>query len=235
VTFGGDMHAEQRFDHAGHPRDFTAGWRYGSADYKPFLQRAHPCAATTPITRTGGVGTMSTSIKLTSDSLAVHIESTDKLWALRSELQIPLVNVINVHQAREEADTWLHGMQVGGTHTPGVISAGRFYSYGQLVFWDVHEPDKAIAIELRDERYDRLVIEVENREEDIVRIREAIATAPAPAASASTKNRTFVPDLKAATERAREANKHLLEAGRKVSSACLDGLEKYVVGLARSK
>jgi hypothetical protein len=174
-----------------------------------------------------------TSIELASDALTVHIEATDKLWALRSELQIPLANVINVHQAREEADTWLHGMRVGGTHIPGVISAGRFYSHGQLVFWDVHEPDKAIAIELRDERYDRLVIEVENREEDVVRIREAIATAPALAASASNKNRTFVPDLEAATQRGREASERLLEADRKVSTADVDGLEKYVAGIAR--
>jgi len=29
-----------------------------------------------------------------------------------------------------------------------------------LVFWDVHDPDKAVGIELRDERYARLVIEV---------------------------------------------------------------------------
>jgi hypothetical protein len=127
---------------------------------------------------------MPASIELTKDSLTVHIKGADKLWALRSELQIPLANVISAQAASEEAQTWLHGMRVGGTHIPGVISAGRFYSHGELVFWDVHEPDKAIAIELRDERYDKLVIDAENPEEDIVRIREAIATAPTLAASA---------------------------------------------------
>jgi hypothetical protein len=34
-----------------------------------------------------------------------------------------------------------------------VISAGRFYSHGQLTCWDVHDPEKATGIELRDERY----------------------------------------------------------------------------------
>jgi hypothetical protein len=49
----------------------------------------------------------------------------------------------------------------------------------------------------------------------------------------STKTNTAVPDFEAATERAREANERLLEAGRKVSTAYLDGVEKYAAGLAR--
>ncbi len=53
-------------------------------------------------------------------------------------------------------------------------------------------------------------------------------------ATASTKQRnTFYPDLEAAGERAREANDRLLEAGCKISTACLDGLEQYVHGLAQ--
>jgi hypothetical protein len=52
-------------------------------------------------------------------------------------------------------------------------------------------------------------------------------------ATSSTKSRTSVPDLKAATERAREANDRLAEVGRKVSSANLDGVEKYAAGLAQ--
>ncbi len=127
---------------------------------------------------------MPASIELTKDTLTVHIEGADRLWALRSQLRIPLENVISAQAANEEAHKWFHGMRVGGTHFPGVISAGRFYSHGELVFWDVHEPDRAIAIGLRDERYDKLVIEVENPEQDIVRVREAIPTAPTLAAPA---------------------------------------------------
>ena len=52
-------------------------------------------------------------------------------------------------------------------------------------------------------------------------------------ATSSTKTNPAVPDFEAATERARETNDRLLEAGRKVSSAYLDGVEKYVAGLAR--
>ncbi|MDQ6778618.1 MAG: hypothetical protein M3071_20875 [Actinomycetota bacterium] len=50
-------------------------------------------------------------------------------------------------------------------------------------------------------------------------------------ATAHTKNNVF-PDLEAATERARETNDRLTEVGRKVTSAYLDGVEKYAESLA---
>ena len=43
---------------------------------------------------------------------------------------------------------------------------------------------KAIAIELFDERYHKLVVEVENPDQDIARIEDAIATATTPSAVA---------------------------------------------------
>lgn len=35
-------------------------------------------------------------------------------------------------------------------------------SQGEWVFWDVHDPAKAIGIELRDEHYSKLIIEADN-------------------------------------------------------------------------
>ena len=50
-------------------------------------------------------------------------------------------------------------------------------------------------------------------------------------ATANTRN-SFVPDLEAATERARETNDRLTEVGRKMTSAYLDGVEKYAESFA---
>jgi hypothetical protein len=99
-------------------------------------------------------------IELTPQTLIVHITGADRLWALKSRLEIPLAHVTGAHPATDDARAWMHGIRVGGTHVPGVLSAGRFYQHGDLVFWDVHDPDKAIAIGLADERYARLVVEV---------------------------------------------------------------------------
>jgi hypothetical protein len=46
-------------------------------------------------------------------------------------------------------------------------------------------------------------------------------------ATARTKNGTFIPALETATDRVRETNDRLVEAGRKVTSTYLDGVEKY--------
>ena len=122
---------------------------------------------------------MSATLEITPERLIVHVEGADRLWALKSRLEVPIDHVTGAASATEEAHKWLHGMRVGGTHIPGVISAGRFYSHGQTVFWDVHEPEKAIGIELRDERYGHLVLEVENPQAEIARIEHVISGVPA--------------------------------------------------------
>lgn len=53
------------------------------------------------------------------------------------------------------------------------------------------------------------------------------------ATSTKTNTNTVLPDFEVATERAREANDRLAEVGRKFTSAYLDGVEKYVSGIAK--
>ena len=53
------------------------------------------------------------------------------------------------------------------------------------------------------------------------------------AATSTNQQNNLYPDLEAATERVREANERFAEAGRKVTSAYLDGIEKYVGGLTQ--
>jgi hypothetical protein len=52
-------------------------------------------------------------------------------------------------------------------------------------------------------------------------------------ATTPSQSSNFVPDIEAAVERAREANDRLVEVGRKVSSAYLNSVEQYFVGIAK--
>jgi hypothetical protein len=90
----------------------------------------------------------------------------------RLEQVVERAPVLLKHLA-DEARKWLRGIRVGGTHVPGLISAGTFHSRGQWVSWDVHDPEKAIGIHLRDERYGKLVIEVADPDDAVGRIRRA--------------------------------------------------------------
>ena len=56
----------------------------------------------------------------------------------------------------------------------GIITAGTFFQDGDRVFWDVRDPEKTIVIRLEDERYTRLVIEVEDPRATVAAIEEAI-------------------------------------------------------------
>jgi hypothetical protein len=123
---------------------------------------------------------MPATINVEGDLLAVHIEGADKLWALKSRLEIPIANVTGVHSAEDEARQWLHGIRLVGMHIPGVVSAGRFYSHGKWMFWDVHDPAKAISIDLQHEDYSQLVVEVEDPGAQTEQIRAAIAGSPPP-------------------------------------------------------
>ncbi len=48
------------------------------------------------------------------------------------------------------------------TNVPGVITARTFYKDGKRICWVVHRPEKTIVIDLHDERYNELVVEVDD-------------------------------------------------------------------------
>ena len=101
-------------------------------------------------------------VELTENALVVHVRGMDRLWALKSLLEIPLAHVVGAEFNPEVAQGWRKGIRAAGTHVPGVISAGTFYQEGERVFWDVHDPERTVVIHLKDERYARLVIEVDD-------------------------------------------------------------------------
>jgi hypothetical protein len=53
----------------------------------------------------------------------------------------------------------------------------------------------------------------------------------------NTRNtaQTATPDFEAASEQIREANERLIAAGRKVTGAYLDGVERYVAGVTKAE
>jgi len=102
-------------------------------------------------------------VELTEDTLLIHVRALDQLFALRSRLEIPLPHVLGAEADPEvELPAWWKSLRPAGTQIPGVVTAGTFYQDGERVFWDVHHPEKALIIRLRDERFRRLVIEVDD-------------------------------------------------------------------------
>ena len=99
-------------------------------------------------------------IKIEGDRAAFEIEGWDRLWSLRSRLEIPLDHIKGAHVDPQPAMGWFQGLKVAGTDVPNVFRAGTFYQDHGFVFWDVHHPEKTIVVELEHERFQKLVIEV---------------------------------------------------------------------------
>jgi hypothetical protein len=116
-------------------------------------------------------------ITIENDTLIMEVEGLDKMWSLKSRLEIPLKHVSGVRADPETAREWWSGIRLPGANLPGVIKAGTFYSHGQRIFWDIHHPDNGIVIELADDRYNELVVEVDDPAATVAQIQAAMKSA----------------------------------------------------------
>ena len=76
----------------------------------------------------------------------------------------------------EIAHGWWHGIRMPGTNIPGVLTAGTgtFYQDGKRVFWDVQNPENTVVIELKDERYNELIVEVADPQAAVELVKAAV-------------------------------------------------------------
>jgi hypothetical protein len=114
-------------------------------------------------------------IKVAGDKVVFEVEGWDKLWSLRSRLEIPLAHVKGVHADPQPAMGWFDGLKLVGTAIPHIFRAGTFYQEGDLIFWDVRNPEKTIVIELEHERFDKLIIEVDEPDAAVRLLRNALS------------------------------------------------------------
>jgi hypothetical protein len=99
-------------------------------------------------------------VRVDGDRVIFEVEGIDKLWSLRSRLDIPLAHITDVEANADQVGRWWHGVKLWGTDVPGMFAAGTFFYHQELVFWDVHDPAKTIIVSLDHERYKKLIIEV---------------------------------------------------------------------------
>jgi hypothetical protein len=123
-----------------------------------------------------------TKVEILDDRLVARIHGLDQVLALRSELSIPLAHVkaaaVSPPEVRER---WRNPLRahVPGTDMPYVVMAGSFlFLDGEHAFWDVHDPDRTVVIDLDHERFARLVLEVEDPQATAAAVNAAIAGAP---------------------------------------------------------
>jgi len=106
------------------------------------------------------------TIKKNTDSFIFDVKGMHKLWAFKSQLMIPIDNIITAYQDADSIKGW-KGWRAPGTSVPSMITAGTFYKDGNKIFWDVSNIENCIIVNLKDEEYKKLIIEVENPKDAI--------------------------------------------------------------------
>jgi hypothetical protein len=96
-----------------------------------------------------------TYVEVHDNNLVINVRGVERAMKLLGSLRIPLEHTL-----------W-RGWRIPGVHLAGV----RFY--------DVHgHRDKTIVIHLKDEAYDRLIVEVPDPAEVVSKINEAVGNSP---------------------------------------------------------
>jgi hypothetical protein len=116
-------------------------------------------------------------VSIEGDRIHFDVEGLDKFWAFRGRLEFPLAHIRAVQIDPEAARGWWHGLRIVGSNIPGVLTAGTFYQNGGIVFYDVHDPERTIVLELEHETYKRLVVEVKDPQKTRTLIEKALKTA----------------------------------------------------------
>ena len=119
---------------------------------------------------------MSGTVSIENDEVVLEIRGIDEILSFKRSMHIPLNKIVSVST---EAVSWgvFKTMKVAGADLPGHIKDGRFYvPHEGLVFYEMHNPDKCITINLDHERYKQVIFEVEDKEEAARMIKDAMSS-----------------------------------------------------------
>lgn len=101
-----------------------------------------------------------------NDHFVFDIVGLHKLWSFKDQIRIPREHIARAHKNIGSLPLW-KGLRMPGIHVPFLITAGTYYKRGGKNFWDVVRKRNAIVVELKNDKYKRLIIEVENPDETL--------------------------------------------------------------------
>ena len=97
--------------------------------------------------------------------LVINFEGLRKMGTLKNKLLIPLEIV---ESAMIDSETWENTpkpfQKIAGTDAYGIYFGGTFKQNGKKNFYDLGKKDFAVVIKLKNEKYDRLIIGVDEPE-----------------------------------------------------------------------
>ncbi len=103
---------------------------------------------------------MAVDVTVVDGDLLLTVEGVHRVLALKGSVRVPLAHVKAIVADAELGREVLAGLKVYGTGLPGYLRAGTWLGRNGLTFWDVHDPGKVVRIDLHDEFYSHIIVEV---------------------------------------------------------------------------
>ena len=108
------------------------------------------------------------------NTLAVFtLKGMDRFWAMKGEIRIPLNHIVGMREQPSPSMGWFDGFKLIGTDFPNRFRAGTYYQNGGKVFWDARQGEKVLVVDLKDEGYKKLIVQVDSPASAIRMINDA--------------------------------------------------------------
>jgi hypothetical protein len=98
------------------------------------------------------------TIKVENGNIEFELHGVDEFLSIKRSITVPLSHVVSVST---EHVPWqpFKMMRIAGTSLSGVVKDGRFLSTEGVMFFEMHDPDKCITVNLDHETYKKIVFE----------------------------------------------------------------------------
>jgi hypothetical protein len=118
---------------------------------------------------------LSGTVRIEGDEVVLEIHGVDEILSIKRSIHVPLKHILSVST---ETIPWniFNGLRIAGTNIPNHVKDGRFLSKEGLMFFEMHNPESCITINLDHERYKKIVFEVEDKESAAMMINNAISS-----------------------------------------------------------
>lgn len=112
-------------------------------------------------------------IELKEGNAIFELTGVDRILAIKSRLVVPLHHISSV--TTEKADwRYFNELKVAGARLPNVVKDGGFWSPKDgLLFYEMHDPNSCVTVELFEERYKKIIFQVDDKEATATQLRKA--------------------------------------------------------------
>lgn len=116
-----------------------------------------------------------TTIDIAGDKLVLTVRGFDVVLALKKHLEVPLSRIkrAEVGVAADAQERLRQSLRMPGTYLPGIVTAGSYLEHGRWMFWDIHSGKQAITIFIEHDKFDAVVVDVDDPAATVARIEAA--------------------------------------------------------------